>query len=307
MTKELKDFLYNKVSNRIKNFLELKSQFQEIDSKVIVEIEKQKKNSSRKKDSGQKDRDSTNKMTFSSFFDGETEEETKFQCSESVIQKQDNTMNYTINNTISKASELLKDDRKNVHFQTHKSIDYTFTCYNQFTNQIKEIKEIKESTNYSKKHSYFPQENSIEGSDGIDKINEKFMLSLKNSKLETLLSLTKRTTIEEDDHLRASEFTNPYYVEECEFDYEKNIIFREKRNQDDVKKIVQYISVNLLIKVLLCRDDYLSIQMNQDIDLNMITLFFFQHNKSFIDSIVILSKVNSLYSISSVKKSNILF
>jgi hypothetical protein len=166
-----------KVENKVKTSLELKSQFSELEYKIVQETKKQVFNK-RNNNCNKRNKNNTN-LSLSSIQDfsneilGEenTADQTKeHNCDQSIIVKdsQFNKFSALENSKFFGSSDDIKSLNKIKETEVH------FTCYNEFSN-----KDQIQSINNSNKHK-----KSIK--DSIEKTNEKFLISLKETKFETL-------------------------------------------------------------------------------------------------------------------------
>lgn len=176
----LKDFssFICKIESKVKTSLELKSQFSELEYKIIQETKKQvstKKNINKKQNinfslSSIKD--------FSSevLVDDTTADQTKaFNCDQSTINKESQFTKFSAleNSKFLGSNEDLKSYTKN------KETEVFFTCYNEFSSK-EDIQENKDNNINKHKRSI---------KDSIEKTNEKFLISLKETKFETLANI----------------------------------------------------------------------------------------------------------------------
>jgi len=131
------------------------------------------------------------------------------------------------------------------------------------------------------------------------------------------------------------ELVNPVYREEEELELTELIIYREKYSRkrgsimkklsnclvnqshnisfsnektnylttDEIHKSIQFMAINLILKVFLTKEDYLWDELSYDFDNNQLVYYFIQHHQGFMTTEILLGKINSIYLIYSKQKS----
>lgn len=174
--KEFRSFIC-KLENMVKTSLELKSQFSELEYKIVQETKKQvssKRNNNAKQSNFSLS--SVKDISSEVFGDEITADQTKaFNCDQSIIAKESHLTKFSVfeNSKFMGSNEDLKSYTKK------KETEVYFTCYNEFSSKD-EFHENKEAKSGKHKKSI---------KESIEKTNEKFMISLKETKFETLANI----------------------------------------------------------------------------------------------------------------------
>lgn len=175
--------LMKKVEVKTKNYLELKSQFSELEYKIVLEARKQQSrnninNSNKKKykvnnNSNKKQNNFSISLDIDQNTDETTTDQTKyFNCDQSSIVKDHDTTKFSI------ADIKIIGSSEDSKLKKKESREIAFTCYNDFSSNIINKNNNNENTSNNER-----LKNSIE------KTNEKFLMSLKESKFETLFNI----------------------------------------------------------------------------------------------------------------------
>lgn len=185
----------------IKNHLELKSQLNELDYKIIQETKKQQTIVFNKRTSSNTCNLELTDLDAELVFEDTTADQTnKFiPFDQSAIKKDNNTKLNLFDNSKRLSSEDIRNlvnstnnNNKNQNNNSNKKSDFTsknsseikFTSYNEFSNKFQK----EENHN----NFYKTMQNEKES---MEKTHEKFVMSLKESKFETLVKIANvRTT-----------------------------------------------------------------------------------------------------------------